>query len=225
MSFFKAAAVDDSEKPLYDRLRQLFYVHPDVIRARRLPVKDHVIHTIRNKRTKNIAVVKDFRQLGRGVQLCVYERRAHIAQNVGKEQNLVIDKFYEDIDDPKMIEEIYEYLTKESDFSKTPFVKIKTTKKQINDLAEDEVFAGRIVKITTLNTLDGQAYDMQFENNSGTYIELVDVVHKITNNPIGQYVIINNRRELSIIRPNAFVAGYEIAESDLQVSRPADLMP
>lgn len=225
MSFFKAAAVDIDEKPLYDRLRQLFYVHNDVIRARRLPVKDHVIHTIRNKRTKNVAVVKDFRNLGRGVQLCIYEHRAHNAQNIGKEQDLVIDKMYHDIDDPEMIDHIFTYLSKESDYSRTPFVKIKATKKDIDDLADDEVFAGRIVKITMLNTRDGEAYDMQYENNSGTYIKLVEEVHKTTNNPLGQYVVINNRRKDAIIRPNTFLDGYEIVESELQVSRPADLIP
>lgn len=226
MAFFKTTAVTAEETPLYDQLRLLFYTHPDMVRARRQQANDEtVIHSIRNQRTKNTAVIKDCRNTGGGVNLRVFERNAHIAENVGNEQTLAVDTTYNTLDDPELISTIFEYLSKESDFSKTTFSRIKATKKELCDLAQDEVFAGRIVKITTLETKDGPAYDMQFENNSGTLIEMQSVVHKTTNNPMGQYVVINRRRGTNILRPQQFMDGFEITESDKQITRPADLMP
>lgn len=59
-----------------------------------------------------------------------------------------------------MIDYIFMYLSKELDYFRIFFVKIKVIKKDIDDFVDDEVFVGWIVKIIMFNICDGEVYDM-----------------------------------------------------------------
>lgn len=224
MSLFPNSKLEGDESILYRRLASMFYNLRDKIRWDRNIKEDCIVHSIKNKRTRNTAVIKDFRKNGSGgIELTIHSRKKHSAANITNTSIIVVNKMYQTFDDIDMASRINVHLSNESEYSQTPFELVKMTKKQIADLADDECTGGYIEKMLNL-TSNGEAYmELVFENNSGRLIETSDTIMRYTNNPVGNFVVFNKSYHMAFYTPERFHQYFYPVDSMRQVSKPADL--
>ena len=224
MSLFPNSNLEGDELILYRRLSSMFYNLRDKIRWDRNIKDDCIVHSIKNKRTRNTAVIKDFRRTIDGmIEVVVHSRKKHNAANITNTSDVVVHRVYQTFDNVDIASQIGVHLSNESEYSQTPFEPVKMTKKQMADLGDDECTGGYIEKMNNL-TSNGEAYmELLFENNSGRVIEPSSTIMKYTNNPVGCFVVFNKSYQMAFYTPERFYQYFYPLESSSQVSKPADL--
>lgn len=224
MPLFYQESLTISETQMYRHLAKFFRIPSMIVRGKCGRYDDANVHTFRDRKSGNMVCVND--RLGSNkIILTAYHRAANIAQNISKPYILIATEEYDSVLNPLLYESIKKHICSKSDYSEDSFTKIPATKKRIEDLEPNEVTVGRVVSIDTLTTTDGDYYDMRFENNTGAYTCKIDEVMKLTNNPLGKFVVFNNKREVAIYHQNALLRYFDVVEADNQISRPADLFP
>lgn len=220
---FPNSKLEKDEILLFGRLYHAFNNVGDRIRWDRNVKEDCILHSIKNKRTRNTAVIKDFRARGGKVELIVHSRKKHSAANIVETSTIVSNRLYYTFDDDDMAARIGIQLCEESEFSSTEFEPVKMTKKQVSELEDDECTGGYIEAIRNLSS-NGEIYmELLFENNSGRLIEPVSTIMRYTNNPLGCFVVFNKKYHMAFYTPEKFYRYFYPVESDTQVSKPADL--
>lgn len=221
--FHNNRALDD-EKLFYRVMSDYFSDYDsERITVTRKITPDCIMHVLKNMRTRNTAVIKDRRDSNKGVSLVIYDRLPHTAQNIGHNHRIAVSEAFVSIDNSTLLELLKVFLTKESEFSKVPFKKVRATKKKHFDLDEDEVFVARIQSIGSRHFLDIPTMVLYFEQNNGIFMTEPDRIYSITSNPIGSFIVINKQTKFDIYTPEAFHRYFEVVESPLQTSSPMDL--
>lgn len=226
MSIYVGTTVEGDEKVLYGVLLDYFERRRDIIRVDRNVKPDCILHSIKNKRTRNTTVIKDARNHGGSISITAYSRLKHVAANIHKDYVISFNVITNDLLDTSVALDICKFMTTESEFSQTVFDYVKATKKRIEDLNDDEVFAGRITHVSYLNEnnkLKEPYMDLRFENNSGTYCAPISEILQLTANPLGSYFVINKQRQIAFYSPAKFKQYFIPQEADNQYSKPADL--
>lgn len=232
MSLFPNSRLAEDELPLSGRLQSAFYSTRDKIRWDRNIKDDCILHSIKNKRTRNTAVIKDTREFDQrtgklikgDIRLTVHSRKKHSAANIHETSYIVEDRTYTSFSDTDLAARIGVRLNEESEYSRTTFERVKMTKKLVDQLADDECTGGKIVKMGNVTPPDGILYwELIFENDSGRLVEPAEKVLRYTNNPVGNYVVINKSYHVAFYTPERFHEFFYPEECDAQVSRPADL--
>lgn len=223
MPLFQNTRLEGDEKELEKRLMRLFSTSKDKIRWDRNVKNDCTVHSIKNKRTRNTVVIKDYREHGNLINVVIHTRLKHCAANIENDSAIVVNEMYSTFNDLDMAAKIGVYLTEESEFSKTPFRPVKMTKKRVEDLADDEVTGGFIEKVGHLTSLGVPYMELSWENGSGRLLEPADKINKRTSNPVGTFVVVNKHYNIAFFQPERFAVYFRPSESPDQVSQPADL--
>jgi hypothetical protein len=221
--FNNPRALED-EKILYSTMTDYFNNdHAEKIVITRKTTPDCIMHVLKNMRTRNTVVIKDRRANQGVVNMVVYDRLPHTAENIGHNHRIAVNENFSSMDALTLLDLLKVFLTKESEFSKVPFKKIKATKKKHFDLQSDEVFVARIQSIGNRQFLDIPTVVLYFEQNNGIFMTEPEKIYSITSNPIGSLIVINKQTNFDIYTPDAFQRYFEIVESPLQTSSPMEL--
>lgn len=213
-----------NDAPLYNYLSYFFRVPSITVRAKCDRFDDVNIHTFRDRRSGNIVSVTD--KIGfDNVKLNAYQRVENIAANISNPYNLIAEETYGGLTDVELFKSVVEHICKLPPHADRPFTKIPATKKPVEELGPNEVTVGRVTSMETLPTTgdDEPYYDLRFENNSGSYSCTAADIRRWTSNPLGKFVVFNDKRDVAIYHQNAFLRYFDVVESDNQISRPADL--